>query len=162
MARSDGLARFTDAARERGITVDPVRYPDGTRTAADAAAAIGCDVAQIVKSLVVVGPDGPALALTAGHHRLDLEKLGAHLGGPVRMSDAETAREATGFAIGGTPPFGHPRPLLTVMDPSLLDWEVVHAAAGTPDTCFPIEPGVLREVTDATICGFVEGETGLG
>ncbi|GJM38883.1 MAG: aminoacyl-tRNA deacylase [Acidimicrobiales bacterium] len=162
MARSDALERFTAAARERGITVDAVRYPDGTRTAADAAAAIGCDVAQIVKSLVVIGPDGPALALTAGHHRVDLDKLSDHLGGPVRMSDAETARSATGFAIGGTPPFGHPEPLPTFLDPSLLDHEIVYGAAGTPDSCFPIGPEVLRGVTNATVFGFVAGETGIG
>ena len=155
MGRSDADERFRAAAAAAGIEVRPQRYPEGTRTAADAAAAVGCDVRQIVKSLVVVGPAGPALVLTAGHHRLDLDRLGEVLGGPVEMADARTAREATGFAIGGTPPFGHPSPVPTLLDPSLLDHEVVYAAAGTPDTCFPIAPNALHAVTNATIAVFV-------
>ena len=114
-------------------------------------------MAQIVKSLVVVGPDGPALALTAGHNRIDLERLGAALGGPTRMADADEARTATGFTIGGTPPFGHPAPLRTLLDPALLDHEVVYAAAGTADSCFPIPPNRLRDVTDATETRFTTG-----
>ena len=105
MARRDGLARFTEAAAGLGVEVVAVRYPEGTRTAVDAARAIGCGVDQIVKSLVVVGPDGPAVALTAGHHRLDLERLGVLIGGPARMAGAEEARAATGYSIGGTPAF---------------------------------------------------------
>ncbi|MFT5204212.1 MAG: prolyl-tRNA editing enzyme YbaK/EbsC (Cys-tRNA(Pro) deacylase) [Candidatus Aldehydirespiratoraceae bacterium] len=155
MAKSDAIERFIRAAAEVGITVEPVRYPDGTRTAADAAAAIGCDVAQIAKSLIVIGPDGPVLALTAGHHRMDLDRLGEILGGPVVMSDAETARAATGFAIGGTPPFGHPGPIPTLLDPSLLTHEIVYGAAGTPDSCFPIAPADLKRVTNAAISDFV-------
>ena len=155
MPEPRAVERFRSAAAEAGITVEPVRYPEGTRTAADAAAAIGCDVSQIVKSLVVLGPAGPALALTAGHHRIDLDRLAAVVGGPVAMSDADTAREATGFAIGGTPPFGHPSPLPTYLDPSLLEHETVHAAAGTADTCFPIAPEALKSVTNATIADFV-------
>lgn len=162
MARSDASERFVAAAAAQGVVVEPVRYPAGTRTAADAAAAVGCEVAQIVKSLVVIGPDGPLLALTAGHHRLDLDRLGEAVGGPVVMSDPDTARAATGFAIGGTPPFGHPEPRPTYLDPSLLDHEVVYAAAGTPDTCFPISPARLREVTDATVLGFAPGDPAAG
>lgn len=154
MARTDADERFRAAAAAAGIDVSPVRYPEGTRTAADAAAAVGCDVSQIVKSLVVVGPAGPVLVLTAGHHRIDLELLAGLLDGPVRMADAQTAREATGFAIGGTPPFGHPAPLPTLLDPSLLDHETVYAAAGMPDSCFPMAPDDLRAVTDATIASF--------
>jgi len=156
MAKSDALERFIRAAGEVGITVEPVRYPDGTRTAADAAAAIGCDVAQIAKSLIVIGPDGPVLALTAGHHRIDLDRIGEILGGPVVMSDADTARAATGFAIGGTPPFGHPALIPTLLDPSLLTHEIVYGAAGTPDSCFPIAPADLRRVTNAAISDFVK------
>ncbi len=154
MAKLDAYERFLAAAAAAGIAVDPVRYPEGTRTAADAAAAIGCEVAQIVKSLVVVGPDGPALALTAGHHRIDLERLGTVLGGPVEMADADTARRATGFAIGGTPPFGHPTRLPTWLDPTLMTHDVVYGAAGTPDSCFPIAPDQLLAVTDATVAAF--------
>ncbi len=155
MAKSDAYDRFREAAAEAGIPVEPVRYPEGTRTAADAAAAVGCDVSQIVKSLVVIGPEGPALALTAGHHRIDLALLAEVMGGPVEMSDAKSAREATGFSIGGTPPFGHPSPLPTYLDPSLLDHELVYGAAGTPDSCFAIDPEALQRVTSARTVAFV-------
>lgn len=147
--------RFLAAAAEAGIVVQPVRYPEGTRTAADAANAVGCDVSQIVKSLVVIGPGGPALALTAGHNRIDLDRLGDILGGPAAMSDARTAREATGFTIGGTPPFGHPSPLATYIDPSLMDHDVVYGAAGTPDSCFAIAPDALKSATNGEIASFV-------
>jgi prolyl-tRNA editing enzyme YbaK/EbsC (Cys-tRNA(Pro) deacylase) len=93
--------------------------------------------------------------LTAGHHRIDLARLADAVGGPVAMSDAATARAATGFAIGGTPPFGHPSPLPTFLDPSLLEHDVVYAAAGSPDSCFPIAPEALKSVTNATIAAFV-------
>jgi len=156
VSKSEAYDRFLAAAAAAGIAVDPVRYPEGTRTAADAAIAVGCEVSQIVKSLVVVGPDGPALALTAGHNRIDLDLLGALLGGSTVMSDAQTAREATGFSIGGTPPFGHPSPLPTYLDPALLDHDIVYGAAGTPDSCFPIAPEALKTVTNAETAPFVE------
>ncbi len=157
MAKLEAYDRFLAAAQAAGIAVDPVRYPEGTRTAADAAAAVGCDVSQIVKSLVVIGPDGPALALTAGHNRIDLDRLSKVLGGPTAMSDPRSARDATGFTIGGTPPFGHPQPIPTYIDPSLMDHDVVYGAAGTPDSCFPIAPLALKSVTNGEIAPFVEG-----
>jgi prolyl-tRNA editing enzyme YbaK/EbsC (Cys-tRNA(Pro) deacylase) len=149
MAASDALERFTAAAADAGVTVAACRYPEGTRTAADAAAAVGCDVAQIVKSLVLSGPDGPLLVLTAGSSQVDLEALGALVDGPVRMATPDEVRTATGYAIGGTPPFGHPTALPTLIDPVLLDHDIVHAAAGTPDSCFAIDPETLRDVTAA-------------
>ena len=145
----DALERFAAAAATAGVTLDVSRYPAGTRTAADAAAAVGCSVAQIVKSLVLTGPRGPLLALTAGSSQVDLDAVGALLGGPVRMATPDEARAATGYAIGGTPPFGHPSALPTLIDPALLGREVVHAAAGTPDSCFPIAPRDLCDVTAA-------------
>ena len=154
MAKVGGAERFARAAADLGIDVDPVVYPDGTRTAADAAAAIGCELSQIAKSLLVMTDDGPRLALTAGHNRIDLEALAGVLGGEVRMADADEARAATGYAIGGTPPFGHPDPIPTLIDPALLDHEVVYGAAGTPDRCFPIRSAQLAEVTDATPANF--------
>ncbi|MDG2027894.1 MAG: YbaK/EbsC family protein [Acidimicrobiales bacterium] len=162
MAKPDALERFCAAAAELGVDVDYVLYPEGTRTAADAAIAVGCEVSQIAKSLVVVGPDGPFLALTAGHNRLDTDRLAKVVGGSVTMSDANTAREATGFSIGGTPPFGHPAPLPTFMDPDLLEHEIVYGAAGTNDSCFPIDPKTLRDVTSATVFAFTAGESTRG
>ena len=154
MAKEGGAERFVRAAAALGIEIEPVVYPEGTRSAADAAAAIGCELSQIVKSLLVVGPDGPVLALTAGHNRIDLDALGALVGGQVRMADASEARDATGYAIGGTPPFGHPEPIRTLVDPSLLEHEVVYAAGGTPDRCFPILSTVLADVTGAEAASF--------
>jgi prolyl-tRNA editing enzyme YbaK/EbsC (Cys-tRNA(Pro) deacylase) len=156
MAKAGGAERFLAAANELGIEVAPVVYPDGTRTAADAAAAIGCELSQIAKSLLVISENGPVLALTAGHHRLDLDRLAEYLGSPVRMAGADEARIISGYAIGGTPPFGHPAPIPTLIDPSLLGHEVVYAAGGTPDRCFPIGSARLREVTAATVAEFVE------
>lgn len=150
-----GAERFAAAASALGIEVDAVVYPEGTRTAADAAAAIGCELSQIVKSLLVMSDAGPALALTAGHNRVDLDKLSEVVGRPVRMANADEAREASGYAIGGTPPFGHPAPIPTFLDRALQDHEVVYGAAGTPDRCFPIESTRLIEATAAQPADFV-------
>ncbi len=147
---ADARERFLAAAADLGIAIDPVTYPDGTRTAQDAAAAIGCDVDQIVKSLVfvAVGEDGgerPVLALTSGGNRVDPERLAALFGAVrVRKAEAAEAREATGFAIGGTPPFGHPAPIDTVLDPHLATFAEVWAAAGTPRDVFRLTPDDLR------------------
>ncbi len=122
-----------DAAAALGLAVEPVTYPDGTRTAEDAARAVGCDVAQIVKSLVfdLVGADGhvtPVIALVSGANRLDEAKLAAAAGADhAARVDADRVREVTGFPIGGVPPFGHPRPVRTFVDPGAL----VTATAGT-------------------------------
>jgi len=140
--------RFVESMRAVGVTIDVTRFPDGTRTAQDAAAAIGCDVAAIVKSLVfVVDGVGPVLALTSGANRVDPLRLGAHFDGQARQASADEARTATGYAIGGTPPFGHPSRVPTVCDPALLEFAEVWAAAGTPDTVFPLTPDRLLELT---------------
>lgn len=154
MSQRRGGDRFAAAAAALGVDVDPVVYPEGTRTAAEAAAAIGCELSQIAKSLVVMTSDGPLLALTAGHNRIDLDKLAAHTGGAVRMAKAEEAREATGYAIGGTPPFGHPAPIPTLIDPALLAHETVYAAGGTPDRCFPIPSAELQRHSTAEPADF--------
>src|SRR5947208_5825705 len=134
------------ATTEAGVTVK--EFPEGTRTAADAARAVGCDIGQIVKSLVFVADGQAFLALTSGENRADLERLATLLGvSEVRRATAEEAREATGFAIGGTPPFGHPRPLRILVDRDLLGYGQVWAAAGTPDAVFPISPGELLEAS---------------
>ncbi len=138
------LERFLEAAAVLGITPEVREFPDGTRTAAEAAAAVGCDVGQIVKSLVFVADGEPLLALTSGANRADPARLRALAGATeVRKADAEEARAATGFAIGGTPPFGHPRRLRVLVDQDLLGYEVVWAAAGTPKSVFPIAPDDL-------------------
>lgn len=146
---ADARDRFTDAAAGLGIDIDVVTYPEGTRTAQDAADAIGCRVGQIVKSLVFVavdeGDERPVLALTSGARRVDTAALATLLGvDRVRKASADEVREATGFAIGGTPPFGHARPLQTVLDPHLAAFDEVWAAAGTPTDVFRLTPDDLR------------------
>lgn len=146
---ADARDRFTDAAAGLGIPVDVVTCPGGTRTAQDAADAIGCRVGQIVKSLVFMavddGSEWPVLALTSGARRVDTAALATLLDvDRVRKADADEVREATGFAIGGTPPFGHPRTIETVLDPHLTAFEEVWAAAGTPTDVFRLTPQDLR------------------
>ncbi|MCY4136046.1 MAG: YbaK/EbsC family protein [bacterium] len=153
---ASGLERFRAAAEELGVQVEPVRYPAGTRTAADAAAAVGCDVGQIIKSLVFATPTKLVLALTSGANQVDTDRLGEMAGDEISLADPDTVRAATGFAIGGTPPFGHHTPLPTWIDEDLLAYDTVWAAAGTPDSCFPIAPARLVAATGATPAAFVQ------
>ncbi|HEX7248564.1 MAG TPA: YbaK/EbsC family protein [Actinomycetota bacterium] len=152
---SGAIERFTEAAEALGLRPDVRRFPQGTKTAADAARAIGCEVDQIVKSLVFMADDVPVLALTAGSNRVDEAKLAAAVGATeVRRATPEEARTATGFAVGGTPPLGHHAEVQTFIDPGLLRHEVVWAAAGTPDGVFPIPPGELQRITHGTVADF--------
>jgi prolyl-tRNA editing enzyme YbaK/EbsC (Cys-tRNA(Pro) deacylase) len=149
---SGSLDRFLARAAVHGVPVELQEFPDGTRTAADAAAAIGCDVRQIVKSLVFIADDLPVLALTSGGNRVDEAKLAAALSAStVRKADADEVRRATGYAIGGTPPFGHTTDLQVVCDRDLPTFEEVWAAAGTPATVFRIAPDLLLRVTGAAV-----------
>ncbi|MYH97146.1 MAG: YbaK/EbsC family protein [Acidimicrobiia bacterium] len=151
-----GLERFRAAAEELGVPVEPVRYPAGTRTAADAAAAVGCDVGQIVKSLIFATPTKLVLALTSGANQVDIDRLGELAGEEISLADPEAVRAATGFAIGGTPPFGHLNPLPVWIDEDLLAYDTVWAAAGTPDSCFPITPAQLVAATGAIPADFIQ------
>jgi prolyl-tRNA editing enzyme YbaK/EbsC (Cys-tRNA(Pro) deacylase) len=137
------------AGKETGLAV--MEFPAGTRTAIDAARAVGCDVGQIVKSLVFVAGGRPVVALVSGANRLDEKRLAAVAGEPVLKADAETARTATGYSIGGVPPFGHATDVPVFMDRDLLGYEVVWAAAGRPDSVFQIAPDRLRDLSGATL-----------
>jgi prolyl-tRNA editing enzyme YbaK/EbsC (Cys-tRNA(Pro) deacylase) len=117
----------------------------------DAARAVGCEVGQIVKSLVFVAGGRPVVALVSGANRLDEARLAAVAGAPVTKADAETAREATGYSIGGVPPFGHASEVPVFMDRDLLGHDVVWAAAGRPDSVFEISPERLRELSQAEV-----------
>jgi prolyl-tRNA editing enzyme YbaK/EbsC (Cys-tRNA(Pro) deacylase) len=157
MAMSKAIDRFMEAARVQDLNPQVRRFPQGTKTAADAARAIGCDVAQIVKSLVFMADDRPVLALTSGANRVELAALAAACGADhVRRATPEEAREATGFAVGGTPPLGHARPVRTFMDEDLLPLEEVWAAAGTPDSVFPLTPTELLRVSGARPAAIAE------
>ncbi|HEX2031514.1 MAG TPA: YbaK/EbsC family protein [Actinomycetota bacterium] len=150
MAKLKAVDRVLEAAARLGLTLEIREFPEGTRTAADAARAVGCDVGQIVKSLVFVAGDRAFVALTSGPNRADTGRLSELMGGAsVRRASPEEARQATGFAIGGTPPFGHPKPLPMFVDRDLLAYDVVWAAAGTPHAVFPIRPNDLVRVTGA-------------
>jgi prolyl-tRNA editing enzyme YbaK/EbsC (Cys-tRNA(Pro) deacylase) len=151
------IERFEDAARAAGLALEIRRFPQGTKTAADAAIAVGCEIGQIVKSLVFVADGRPFLALTSGSNRADHRRL-AHLLGSneVRRATPEEARDATGYAIGGTPPFGHTRRLRTLLDRDLLAYQVVWAAAGTPDSVFRIAPAELLDTTEGEVADFRE------
>jgi prolyl-tRNA editing enzyme YbaK/EbsC (Cys-tRNA(Pro) deacylase) len=147
---SGAIDRFVEAARVLGIVPDVRRFPEGTKTARDAAEAIGCEIGQIVKSLVFMADDKPVMAFTSGANRVDESKLTEVLEvTSVRRATPEEARAATGFAVGGTPPFGHPEPLTCLVDPDLLDWDEIWAAAGTPDSVFRLTPTELLRATGA-------------
>lgn len=138
---------------ERAGVRTPIRVlPDSARTAAEAAAAIGCDVAAIANSLVFLADDIPVLVMTSGGHRADLSVLAAGLGArEVRMAPASVVRTATGQAIGGVAPVGHPERLRTILDRDLQSFDTVWAAAGHPHTVMPLTFEQLRLLTAGEI-----------
>ncbi|WP_051062415.1 YbaK/EbsC family protein [Ilumatobacter nonamiensis] len=153
------VAKVIDAGRALGVDVVPRSYPQGAKTARDAADAIGVEVGQIVKSLIF-GVAGDAsegepelvLAYVSGSNQLDESKLASAAGGrKCRRVDADTVRAATGFPIGGVPPFGHDTPLQIFIDPDLLQYDEVWAAAGTWNDVFPIDPARLAEASGGTV-----------
>jgi prolyl-tRNA editing enzyme YbaK/EbsC (Cys-tRNA(Pro) deacylase) len=151
------IERFMDSARRVGVEPRIQRFPEGTKTAAAAARAIGCDVAQIVKSLIFMVDGRPVIAFTSGANRVDPSKLAAVAeASEARRASPEEARAATGFAVGGTPPFGHPVSLPAYVDPVLLAFQEVWAAAGTPDSVFPLPPHELLLATGARTADFIE------
>jgi Cys-tRNA(Pro) deacylase len=146
------VARVVAAASAVGIEVEPTEFPEGTRTAEDAARAIGCTVGQIVKSLVFTLDGEPVLALVSGSNQLDGEKLAAVLGGAaVGRADADLVRSATGFAIGGVSPLGQATVLPTAIDQDLLTYDEIWAAAGTPRHVIPLRPADLVAATGGTV-----------
>jgi prolyl-tRNA editing enzyme YbaK/EbsC (Cys-tRNA(Pro) deacylase) len=154
---SKAIERFLDAAEVLGHPVEVRRFPEGTKTAEDAARAIGCEVGQIVKSLVFVAGDEPVLALTSGANRVDVHRLAVLAGAPEAWrANPEEARAATGFAVGGTPPFGHHARVRTFLDRDLLGFEEIWAAAGTPDAVFRTTPDELRRTSRAEVADLKE------
>ena len=145
------MRRFESWLADSDIGVAVKEFPEGTRTAVDAARAVGCDVGQIVKSLVFVAAGKPVVALVSGANRLDGSRLAEVAGEPVAKADAETVRAATGYAIGGVPPFGHATEVPVFMDRDLFGHRVVWAAAGRPDSVFEISPERLRELSGAVV-----------
>ena len=146
------VQRVVDAAAALGLEVSPRTFPDGTRTAQEAADAIGVELGQIVKSLIF-GVDGEiVLAYVSGANQLDETKLAEAAGGVMcQRVDADVVRSATGFPIGGVPPFGHATPLRIFIDPDLLQYHEVWAAAGTWHDVFGIEPHTLVEASGGAV-----------
>ncbi|MCP4222412.1 MAG: YbaK/EbsC family protein [Actinomycetia bacterium] len=142
--------RVVEAAADHGVEIDVVEFPAGTRTAIDAASAVGCAVDQIVKSMIFDANGEVVLALTSGINQVDPDALATMAKAPrCGRADPEQVRAATGYAIGGVPPFGHDHPVRTWIDPHLLDFDELWAAAGTPRHVFAITPQALMELTGA-------------
>jgi prolyl-tRNA editing enzyme YbaK/EbsC (Cys-tRNA(Pro) deacylase) len=150
-----------DAAQRKGVTLEITSFAESTHTAAEAAAALGAELGQIVKSLVFVAPrsDGldPVVCLISGPDRVDVARLAAVAGEPdIRRASAREANDLTGFVIGGIPPFGHAKRTRVIMDPGLGRYPLVWAAAGLPTAVFPVPPATLRNLADATVAPIAE------
>ncbi len=150
------VVRVVEAARALGLEIVPRRFPDGTKTAADAAAAIGVELGQIVKSLIFAVDGEVVLAYVSGANQLDEKKLALAAGGlKCARVDADVVRQATGFPIGGVPPFGHATQLRIFIDPDLLQYDGVNdfvwAAAGTWNDNFAIAPNELVRVSGGVV-----------
>ena len=150
---SESNFRVRDAAAAMGLEIDIRVSSAPTRTAAEAAEQCRCDIAQIVKSLIFRGErTGEALLLlVSGANRVDQALVAVEIEESLMRPDARYVRDVTGFSIGGIPPFGHSMPMRTLMDRDLMQFEVIYAAAGTPNSIFAISPGSLAAATGATI-----------
>jgi prolyl-tRNA editing enzyme YbaK/EbsC (Cys-tRNA(Pro) deacylase) len=146
------VAKVVEAARTLGLAILPRMMPASTRTAQEAAAACGCDVAQIVKSLLFTGAASGRsyLLLVSGANRVDEKAAKATLGEALKRPDAEAVRAITGFAIGGVPPLGHATASSVWLDEDLMRFETVWAAAGHPSAVFPVDPRALQRATGAS------------
>lgn len=156
------IARVLSAATRKGVTLEIVTFDESTHTAVQAAAAVGADLGQIVKSLVFVAPreDGtlePVVCLVSGPNRVDLARLAAVMAEPeIRRATAREANDLTGFVIGGIPPIGFDRPVRVVMDPDLGRYPSVWAAAGLPTAVFEVPPATLRILANAVVAPITE------
>lgn len=152
----ESARRVATALEQLGLPAEIVEFSESTRTAEEAAAAVGSTVGQIVKSLVFLVDGQPVLALVSGANRLESAKLAAVAGGNVSRADANTVRAATGYSIGGVPPVGHATSLPTYIDRDLLGYETVWAAAGTPNAVFSIVPADLVRITGGAVADLAE------
>lgn len=150
-------ARVVEAAAQLGLHLEIHNFPEGTKTSAQAAAAVGCELSAIAKSLVFMVGDQPVVAVLPGDRRVDLVKLAPLVGdGEGRRATLEEARAATGFAAGGTPAFGYPGPLPVFLDAGLSRHEEVWSAAGTPTAVYPIRLDDLIRLSGATVVDIAE------
>lgn len=156
---SASARRVQAALAAAGLAVRVVELPQSTRSVKEAAAAIGCRVEQIAKSLVFRRLDtgGPVLVIASGTNRVDEERVGRHLRAGIAKADADFVRSTTGFAIGGVPPLGHDPPVETLIDQDLLKLDRIWAAAGTPHAVFSLTPDELREATGGLVLAVAQG-----
>ncbi|MBK8798045.1 MAG: YbaK/EbsC family protein [Anaerolineales bacterium] len=161
-AMKPSAQKVQDVLHAQGFTNQVVELPDSTRTAAEAAAAAGCTIGQIAKSLIFAGKrSGQALLIIAsGSNRVDEKQLTALVGEKVARPDAEFVRSQTGFVIGGVPPVGHVHPLRTFIDEDLLGYAEIWAAAGHPNAVFRLTPGELVQMTGGEVAALKIAPTG--
>lgn len=152
----ESVQRVAQVLTEKGVSSEIRMLEQSTRTAQEAADSIGCSIGQIVKSLVFVANDEPFIALVSGENRVDVKKVEKLFGVPVRRAMAAEVKSASGFAIGGVPPFGHVREMRVVVDEDLLTHEKVWAAAGHPNSVFPIHPAELTKVSGGQVVDLKE------
>lgn len=143
------VARVVAALQAAGLSAEIKEFAESTRTAEEAAAAVGATVGQIVKSLVFLAGEEPLLALVSGDNRADTAKLARITGAKIQRADADTVRRVTGFSIGGVPPLGHSTPIRAYLDRDLLRYDTVWAAAGTPNAVFAVAPRDLTRIANA-------------
>ncbi len=149
---SPSAQKVQEALAHAGLDCRIVEHATAARTSAEAAATLGCSVAEIAKSLIFrCGESGAVLVIASGANRVDERKIAALAGGPIGKADASRVREVTGYAIGGIPPLAHTTRLTTLIDRDLLRFDVVHAAGGTPNAMFPIRPADLVRVSGGTV-----------
>ena len=148
---SPSAQKVQNALNAIGLTLQVVELPASTRTAAEAAAAIGCTVAQIAKSLVFKTKEThrPVLVIASGTNRVNEKAVGALIGEPIEKADADFVRARTGFVIGGVAPVGHTETPITLLDEDLMQYEAIWAAAGTPNAVFKLTPADLIKMTNA-------------
>jgi prolyl-tRNA editing enzyme YbaK/EbsC (Cys-tRNA(Pro) deacylase) len=153
MPLSPSAQRVQDALQTLGISLQVVELPTTTRTSVDAAAAVGCEVAQIAKSVVfrTKNTHRPVLVIASGANRVNEHKLGEYVAEPVEKPDADFVRQRTGFVIGGVPPIGHQEPLDIFVDEDLLQYAEIWAAAGTPNAVFCLTPVDLVRMTGGRV-----------
>ena len=151
MAKTKGPDRVRAALEALSLDCEVLTLPDSTRTAGEAAAALGCTVGEIAKSLVFRAGDRAVVAVVSGDDRLDTIRLSEAIGAEVGRADARFVRAATGYAIGGVPPLGHAGPVTLFMDRGLFRFARVWAAAGSPYSVFAVEPARLRDAAGATV-----------
>jgi prolyl-tRNA editing enzyme YbaK/EbsC (Cys-tRNA(Pro) deacylase) len=155
MAKEPGssVKKVQQTLKSLGFSDEIVIFPDSTRTAIEAAQAVGCSVGQIVKSLVFKGAQShkPVLALVSGANRVNEKRLASLVGETIEKADADFVRQHTGFAVGGVPPVGHVAPLVTFIDRDLLQYDEIWAAAGSPHAVFRLTPNDLQNMTGGEV-----------